>query len=402
MKRLTAIVVTLAMASAIAGCGDADPSDRLIASTSTPADIDTPVSPPQLPPTATATPPPLITSHGWLVHRREGGVFASRLDGNGEVALDAGTVAPGIATYAGSARLEDETWVYLLTPASRAASAHGEPTYDVLLTRTSLTSGRSERVFELPSPIILPGWRSRHTSVSPDGARFAFAGDEGIWIVGLKPGLGDMLVPNECPSPGSERCPHYIAPLWSPRGDALLITKQFYEGSHLVLVRMSDVDAPIEFEDVSGDLKTWSPDGARFCSFAEIYVPRGTWVVETDTLERRDWDTTISPPEGVKGSGCALDRDRLAMSFTRDVDATAVRRIAMIQLLGHGAGIGEVAAPSLCTNIDGWLPGGEGLVVSNHSGCEGVDDPGPFVLLGNGTFRSLPFDAGEVIAIIPE
>ena len=401
MKRIAATLGFLAIVLAACGEPNDDPQAAVPAHTSTPLP-ETPASPPQLPSTPTATPGPVITSSGWLVHRRDGQAYASPLDGSAEVMLDAGFVAPELAPYAGYARVDGETWLYMLAPKAHVpGQAQGEARYQVALTRTSLATGRSEAVYALPDPFFLVGYRSGYTSVSPDGARFAHATERGIEIVALNDSAGDLLIPNECASPGSERCPHYAAPLFSPRGDAMLVMQQLYEGSRLVYVDLDDPAHPVVFEDVSGDVKTWSSDGERFCAYADIFVPGGTWVFETDTLERRNWDEVISPPTGVQGSGCALNGDMLALSFFRDLNGRGVRRIAFVQLLEHGAGIGDVAAPNGCSNVDGWLPGNEGLIVSTYPGCEGAGEHGPQVLLADGTFRALPFEAGEVLAIVP-
>lgn len=395
MTRLAA--TTLFLAIAVSACGDPD-EQKVIPGSVAPAQFDTPVSPPQPPPTPTATPAPVLLSTGWLVHRRSGDVYASALDGTGEMRLDAGDVAPDAAEYVGFARIDGEAWVYLLSPTVAFPSNRAETLYEAVIVRTSLASGRSERIFDFPGRILLAEFRPNHASVSPNGARVAYSANDGVRIFDTLDGADALLVSNGACA--GDKCAFFGTPLWSPAGDAILITKQLYEGTHLVHVRLGDQDTVTEFDGVGAAAKVWAPDGRRFCTYGEIFVPGGTWVFEADTLERRDWDETLLAPGGVIGSGCALEGEYVAVSFVNNEGTDAKRTIAWIELVGHGAAIAYPEAPNLCSAIDAFLPGASGLVISNARQCDGLQ-PNPQVLLIDGSVRAFPFAAGEVLTVIP-
>jgi len=389
------LVLLLAVASLTACGGGRD--RRAAAATPEPA-VATPASPPQLPPAATATPAPVITSSGWLVHIRDNGVYASALDGSGERQLDAGSIAPRLAQYAGAVYAADDVWVYLLVPVRRVDTPSAEVLYDVAVVRTSILTGAHEEVFAY-GPLPLGDGVRKYVSVSPDGLRIAYDGPGGVHVAYLGATVDDFIITTGCA--GSERCSQYLAPLWSPAGDALLLTKQYYEGANLALVRLAEPAVVHDFEDVSGEGKTWSRDGRRACAFSETYVPAGTWLVDAATLEHRRIDSLVE--SGVRVTGCVVNEyDDVALAYQQAIPGGERAAGAVLPSAGSGAGIGTIALPEPYTAVEAWLPDGGGLIVSGYPSCVpcGERDPSTAVLLVGGAVRSLPFAAGKVLGVV--
>ncbi len=390
---LTALVST--------SCGRAE--DRSVDSTATapvsatePALVseETAASPPQL----TPTPAPVITSSGWLIHVRGDGVYASALDGSQERHLDAGPIAPALAQYAGVVRGGEDLWIYLLAPMRHAGAPGDIPSFEAAVLRTSVATSVSEEVFHLPEPVNL--WMdgdTQYVSLAPDGGNIAYGARDGVHIRSLGASSDERVISTNCA--GSERCAQYMNPVWSPRGDTLLMRKQFYEGSNLSLIRLSAGDRVIDFEDVSGERKTWSPDGRRFCASSEIYEPGGAWLYETDTLARSDLSGRLG---GVRSSVCLLSNDKAAVHFVGGRE-TGHPRMAFFAIEPFSDNVPEVFLPEPYQVVLGWLPSGDGVLVSGYASCQpcGERDPETAVLLTDGTLRSLPFEAGRVLAVVP-
>jgi hypothetical protein len=392
----TRLLLTLLMAGAsLTACGGGREHSAVVA-TPDPG-VATPASPPQLPPRATTTPAPVITSSGWLVHSRGNNVYASALDGSGERQLDAGSLAPRLAQYAGAAHVADDVWVYLLVPVQRVDTPSAQELYDDAVVRTSILTGAHEEVFAY-GPLPLGDGARKYVSVSPDGLRIAYDGNDGVHVAHVGATIDDFLITTDCTG---ERCPQYLAPLWSPSGDALLLTKQYYEGSRLALVRLAEPAVVHDFEDVSGEGKVWSLDGRRFCAFPEAFVPGGVWLVEADTLARRRIDTLAG--NGVEGIGCVVSgHEDVAVAYQQPISGAERLTVTVSQGAGPGAASATFALPDPYTKVEAWLPDGAGLIVSGYPPCVpcGERDPSTAVLLVDGAVRSLPFAAGQVLGVI--
>jgi hypothetical protein len=123
------------------------------------------------------------------------------------------------------------------------------------------------------------------------------------------------------------------------------------------------------------------------------------WVFEVSNLSRVRIDEPA--PDHMTVVDCLLSRDRSAVVYQNEsLVKTVVIRIAEFAPVRR---IVDVTVPKYYERVSEWMPDGSGLIISAAPGADCLPwcDLRPAALTLNGELRSLPFEAGDVMAVVP-
>jgi hypothetical protein len=416
MRIVSAAVLSLLI---LTGCGgDSDP-EPTSGTPATPRAEPSPISPPVASPTPYPTPVAALTpivSSGWAVAMFDEGLFAVEIDRTHvaasepfgkRIALTTVPVSgPLGATYAGSVVEAGETWVYAVQ-----IPLPGVPNPDATLLRTSLTDGRQEELFSFQASMVSRDGISLEppAAISPDGAYVAFTDIDGLQLFETSSETTRLLAMDSCPTGVEfEKCNGYTAPAWSADSEGLLVTKQLYEGSHLVYVDMSDGATVYEYDGVPGDRKGWSPSNMDFCSLNETFVPGGIFVGNGNASQAIDIADTV--PGTAEMCAWSAPR-RLAIAYSQPVPPRTageypIRRtmISIRQAATSSASELDLQVPVPGSRLVGWIPSGDGLLLHTTPACEPKPCPNMIisgVMALDGSYQGFTFNPAAVLAIIP-
>ncbi len=328
------------------------------------------------------------------------------LDGARRLRVSSGSLAdPGLGSYAGDARVGDETWVYVAEQTDNHGTVDA-PKIDVTVLRTSLNDGRQEQVTGFPSSLIRDeAQNSPPVAVAPDGSFVGYVDGDAVRLWDTITRTSTTVIEDSCPStaPQTKGCFEYTGVLWG-RSDALLVREAVWEGSHLVVVNTPATAPTItEHDEVGADHMNWSPDGTNFCAHSSVFLPDGIWVGDsTGSVRRLDLSSIDGEPWG---SDCVWDCcGDLAFGYTAHAGSNGGVRHNRVSVYARHT-TWDVALPDGDTSLDGWYPGADALIVSVVPVCSVAPCPKPVamaqVVSHDGTrLPALPNGIGRVLGIV--
>jgi hypothetical protein len=345
------------------------------------------------PPRATPTPAPLIRPAGHaMVLRTHGSVLdLVSLDGTAPQLLAQGDPNCGGPCFpagddAGSASVDGTVFHYYTHAVRGIESPTGVPAAYYELRRFSASSGSSSVVATFDAYDKPP-----IAAVSPDGQHIAYAGVDGIHRRDIASG-GDILLLRDDidPQVGARRV--YLQPRWSPRGDWLVTSVGGQEGANALLIRPLDASShEIELQ-VGGIFANWSANGSQLCLSHTGYDLGNAGILSPD--DRVYHDLTAQLGAGIGTTGCAWRADgALAVSYRRADDSAGVAFFAP-----DGSLLRDVPHFWHYASVAGWLADGSG-VIATWQDPDATSHTG--IVLTDGTTRSLPFAADQVLAVLP-
>lgn len=364
----------------------------------------TPLSPPEVSPTVTATPSPVLLSSGWAVFLRGPDLWIARFDGSSERQLTSGSLAAG---YAGVVRARSgEVMLYYTseTAADAADVPGGGGTFTIY--RQPIDGGAVQKLFSFHGNGKQVEFAATNATVSPDGLYVAYSDDAGVSIYDLTRSTATPLLTNtHCVDNTPAGCHGYFSPSWSPRGDWLSVEEIFYEGAQLVGVQPLHPAVGVrEFTPIYDYASaSWSSDGSRLCVVPEngsgavrVIRPEGGADVDLGST----LGAALSLPDGAHASWCGWSNDgRLAMRYTGFDDQSATHVAVFSGSLSFQQDFALPTPSGGALNATTWLPDGSGLIASDYP--HGASALESIVVLLDGTTRSLPFKANRVLGVIP-
>ncbi|MDE3094698.1 MAG: PD40 domain-containing protein [Chloroflexota bacterium] len=345
-------------------------------------------------------PPPatVLKIAGHAVYLRGNDLYVGALDGGGEVALTRGSLGAG---YAGSTVIGGTAWLYYTSMFARTGAGTLRPGGSFRVMRRALGGGQEQVLLEFAGSDKNVEFFGSNASVSPDGRFIAYSATDGLHRYDLNTRTDIVLLANKpCVTPdqpeGVPGCYGYYDPVWSPRGDWLVVRKIFYEGARAALVRPLAPGSPAITLDAGGLLAAWTPDGSRLCISQSGYAGGGARVLFPDTGAYRDLG-----PARESAAGCAWSGSGALV--VRFIDGTPEGS----RLTFWDAGLTsdrsiQIPDSALCTCV--WLPGDRGVIVREVAG---TGQRGPHLLtyalaiMVDGRLNSLAVNADTVLAVLP-
>jgi hypothetical protein len=403
LLRLTLIVVSTLLTAAAVACGSAS-SSRATPTVAPATAAATPLSPPVAPapsPTTVPTPAPLLQSTGWLVYLRGKDLYIGDLATGNEQQLTTDSLGAG---YAGHAWIDGKLWLYYtsLSAISNETDGSHNGTFEVY--RRQL-GGTAERLFTFEGNGKNIEFADTNASVAPDGLHLAFSDAKGLNIRDLSAHADTAVLTNghcEPNAPASSPCyGSYFMPEWSPRGAWLFVRKILFEGAVGVLIRHPATAPEASELKVGGLLTSWSPDGTQLCMGDSGLQAGAVGRVDPNDRVFHDLYPTIPDsalpaprPDRLYPSACVWSADGgIAAQYGA---ASGDGNVAVFDANGRFVQIIGVRRPLY---VSAWLADTSGFLVSEY----GTPTRRNFVsvMLLDGTYRRVPFDAERVLGTIP-
>jgi len=218
---------------------------------------------------------PLQTTYG----PPTGVLSVSDLDGSNAVQVTPGDLE---ASFVGLFQNDGGTTVYYVAvdPSGAAYTLYSR----------ELTTGEVNKLLAIGSALS-DFAQPPSASLSTDGRYIAMVDSEGITVLNLASGERTRVLSNDvkgCRAGPISRCYSYHAPVWSPDGKLLLVTKGGYEGSVVVVAGppMEGEIAVLPQPSAGG----WSPANDAACTFfgpPGLYGPGGIYLYSAPDWESR-------------------------------------------------------------------------------------------------------------------